>query len=180
MNKDGAVEEAKRLVKAGVLSEEQVETLDLKAIQRFWNSVVGTQILAHRNWIARELRFTARLTAETAPEISLLSQIPKGEFIVMQGAVDLAVLLPDEIWIVDFKTDQAGAEISNQRLDEYKIQLQLYGIALAQIYDKPVTRRWLHFLKTGETIEVAAAANEPLTNATQLSLWETDGSDVGC
>ena len=30
----------------------------------------------------------------------------KNEFVIVQGIVDLAVILPGEIWVIDFKTDE--------------------------------------------------------------------------
>jgi ATP-dependent helicase/nuclease subunit A len=157
----GPEEEAARLVKAGLLSGEQAALLDLEAIKRFWRSELGKQILLHQSAVQRELAFTVRLTRQTQPSISILNQIPEGEFIVVQGAVDLAVLLPGEIWIVDFKTDQVSGKALDERVREYSVQLQLYGIALNQIYKRPVTHRWLHFLKSGKTIEVADPVDLP-------------------
>ena len=34
------------------------------------------------------------------------------DFFVVQGFVDLAVILPDQVWLLDFKTDAvSGAEV---------------------------------------------------------------------
>jgi ATP-dependent helicase/nuclease subunit A len=167
---NGAEEEAERLVKAGLLSREQAALLDLGAINRFWRSELGKQILIHQSATQRELAFTIRLTRQTRPTLPLVSQIPDGEFIVVQGAVDLAVLLPEEIWIVDFKTDQVSGKAIDERVREHTVQLQLYGIALSQIYKRPVTRRWLHFLKSGKTIEVADAVDLPAPSQSQQML----------
>jgi ATP-dependent helicase/nuclease subunit A len=73
------------------------------------------------------------------------------DFVVVQGVVDLAVFLPEEIWLVDYKTDHfAEAELPT-KLREHGLQLRLYASALERIYRKPVTRRWLHFLALGRT-----------------------------
>jgi ATP-dependent helicase/nuclease subunit A len=151
---NGAIEEATRLLKAGQLTAAQAEMLDIAAISSFWSSEVGVDILLHRASVHREVPFTVRVTSDSHPGIPLLNAIPTGEFVVLQGAIDLAVILPAEIWIVDFKTDHVNEKEAQERATEYFVQLRLYAMALSQIYRKPVTRCWLHFLKPGKTIEV--------------------------
>jgi ATP-dependent helicase/nuclease subunit A len=126
----------------------------LPAIAGFWKSEVGGQILQQAGKIEREIPFTVRLTRDTDASIPLLSRIPEGEFIVVQGAIDLAVVMPTEIWIVDFKTDQVVGHAMEERIREYSVQLRLYALALTEIHFKPVTRCWLHFFHSGETIPV--------------------------
>jgi len=149
---DGCNDEVGRLVEAGLLSPQQASMLDVPSIARFWNSELGRNILDCARSIRREIEFTARLTRETNPRMEVLSRIPDGEFIVVQGAVDLAVILPNEIWIVDFKTDDVRGKELDARAAQYSVQLRLYAAALGQIYGKPVTQKWLHFLKTGRTV----------------------------
>lgn len=150
----GLEDEAKRLVTAGIISSQQAEVLDLPGLARFWTSDLGQKIAKNQNAVQREVAFTVRLTGSSDPSIPLLSRIPENEFIVMQGAVDLAVFLPNEIWIIDFKTDQVTGQALRQRAEEYSTQIKLYALALSQIYRKPVTQRWLHFLKSGESVSV--------------------------
>ena len=154
LDRDGLKEESARLVAANLLSAQQAAALELPAIARFWNSELGGLILQHKENVQRELPFTVRLTRDTDASIPLLSRIPEGEFIVVQGAIDLAVLLPKEIWIVDFKTDQVAGNALAEKAREYSVQLRLYALALTEIYRKPVTRCWLHFLHPGETRQV--------------------------
>ncbi len=78
----------------------------------------------------------------------------KDEFIVVQGVADLVVLLPKEIWLVDFKTDEVDDEILPAKIKNYAPQLKLYAGALSKIYSRPVTQCWLHFLSAQRTIEV--------------------------
>ena len=56
----------------------------------------------------RELAFTAKFSPKELDEIPGTKSDPKldGEFVVVQGIADLVVLLPKEIWMVDFKTDE--------------------------------------------------------------------------
>ncbi len=72
----------------------------------------------------------------------------------MQGVADLVVLLPEEIWLVDFKTDEVRADDLAGKTKIYELQLKLYASALAKIYSRPVTNCWLHFLAARKTVDV--------------------------
>jgi ATP-dependent helicase/nuclease subunit A len=71
---------------------------------------------------------------------------------VVQGVADLVVLLPEEIWLVDFKTDEITANALREKKRFYEPQLKLYALALEKIYSRPVTARWLHFLSARKTV----------------------------
>jgi ATP-dependent helicase/nuclease subunit A len=148
--------EAERLVREKVLSADESGILDLKAVEAFWNSVAGQKIRGQAANVKRELAFTAKFSPQelseiigTKPEAGL-----EGEFIVVQGVADLAVVLPEEIWLVDFKTDEVRADELAGRIKIYEPQLKLYASALAKIYSRPVTNCWLHFLSAQKTMGV--------------------------
>ena len=126
--------------------------VDLSAVTAFWRSDLGSRLLAHSSSIQREVPFTARLDRNSDAEIPLLSKIPEGEFIIVQGVVDLAVILPTELWLVDFKTDALRVTELEEKRSDYERQLKLYGLALQRIYHRPVTALWLHFLALKQTV----------------------------
>lgn len=148
--------EAHRLREGGVLSEAECEAIDVAAIARFWSSEPGARIRLVPDCVRRELPFTARFTPA---EIALLCGLPtepglEAERVLIQGVVDLAVVWPDRIWIVDFKTDDASAATLPEKVGSYTPQLRLYAAALQRIYGRPVERAWLYFLRLGESIPV--------------------------
>ena len=67
---------------------------------------------------------------------------------------DLAVILPREIWLVDFKTDALKPDELADKVRLYTPQLKLYALALARIYGRPVTECWLHFLARAESVRL--------------------------
>jgi ATP-dependent helicase/nuclease subunit A len=148
--------EVKRLEQEKVLSADEAAVLDLKAIAVFWNSEPGKKILKEAANVKRELAFTAKFSPKELDKI--LGRKPESglgdEFIVVQGIADLVALLPKEIWIVDFKTDQIGGDELSKKVETYQPQLELYARALARIYARPVTNCWLHFLAVQQTKEV--------------------------
>jgi ATP-dependent helicase/nuclease subunit A len=77
---------------------------------------------------------------------------------VVQGAADLAVILPEEIWLVDFKTDRMSAADVATKVKLYEPQLRIYAMALSRIYRRPVTRAHLHFLSLRRSEKVSLAS----------------------
>ena len=74
------------------------------------------------------------------------------DFVVVQGVVDLAVILEEEIWVVDFKSDHTPNVAGKAR--EYEPQLRLYALALERIYGRPVREGWLYFLAVRRAVGV--------------------------
>jgi ATP-dependent helicase/nuclease subunit A len=149
--------EARRLEREKVLSADECAVLNLEAIATFWSSAPGKQIRAHAASVRRELPFTAKFSPAELAQI--VGPDPaaglENEFVVVQGVADLVVLLPEEIWLVDFKTDAVRPDELPAKTKLYTPQLKLYARALANIYARPVTACWLHFLSLNRTALIA-------------------------
>jgi len=101
------------------------------------------------------LPFTARFAPdELRNAADAKSHFLEDEFVVVQGVADLAVLLPKEIWLVDFKTDQFAVAELAEKVKLYEPQLRLYAQALERIYGRKVSKALLHFLAVRKTVEV--------------------------
>jgi ATP-dependent helicase/nuclease subunit A len=149
--------EAQRLEREKILSAEARAVLNLDALADFWDSPLGKKIRAQPPAsVKRELPFTAKFSPMELAEITGAKAEAglENEFVVVQGVADLAVLLPGEIWLVDFKTDQVRADELPEKTKLYEPQLKLYARALAKIYSRPVTHGWLHFLDARKTVDV--------------------------
>ena len=153
-NIDAVRATAATLQEQGIISGEETAALDVAAVARFWASDIGGHIREHAPCIHRELPFTARFTPAELAAAGLSRFANECEFIVLQGVVDLAVLLDDEIWVLDFKTDAVGTSGAGEKLNVYRPQLMIYAQALERIYSRPVTQCWLHFLASGETLPI--------------------------
>jgi ATP-dependent helicase/nuclease subunit A len=149
--------EAARLLRENLLTADEHAVLDLAALGMFWESPLGRSICKQPpEAVKRELPFTARFSP---PEIAIITGRPadktlKDDFIVVQGVADLVVLLPEEIWLVDFKTDDLREGELAAKKQTYRPQLQLYASALEKIFSRKVTRRALHFLAIRQTVDV--------------------------
>jgi ATP-dependent helicase/nuclease subunit A len=144
---------AKRLEGEKVLSADERGALALENVAVFWNSEAGQKIRKHAASVKRELAFTAKFSPKELSEITGTQSEAglENEFVVVQGVADLVVLLPKEIWLVDFKTDEVRANDLAGKVKTYSPQLKLYANALAKIYSRPVTNCWLHFLSVQKT-----------------------------
>jgi ATP-dependent helicase/nuclease subunit A len=148
--------EANRLEQEKVLSADERTALALEDIAAFWNSEPGRKIRAQAANVRRELAFTARFSPAELAAITGAKSEPglEDEFVVVQGVADLVVLLPEEIWLADFKTDEIRQDGLPDKIKAYAPQLKLYAQALAKIYSRPVTERWLHFLAARRTEKI--------------------------
>jgi ATP-dependent helicase/nuclease subunit A len=141
--------QAAEMARSGSLAVEDLKLIDWEAIATFWGSDVGLEIRRRAEQVRRELPFTFKLRNEDVTALGAdLTEfaIPAGEFVVVQGVADLAMLGANEIWLIDFKTDAVNAKNLPTKVEEYRAQITLYAGALAGIYRKPVTRRGLYFL----------------------------------
>lgn len=156
--------EAARMIDERILSPAEAEWLNFDSLLAFWRSEFGRKILAHAPHVRRELAFTARFSPSELDELKVRQTSGFGpdlenEFIIVQGVADLAVILPEEIWLLDFKTDDViGTELA-EKIRVYEPQLKLYARALERIYRRPVTDCRIHFLACGETVPVKTALN---------------------
>lgn len=140
-------EQARGMHEQGYLAD--FENLNYAAILAFWQSDLGARILANRKCLHREIPFTARMS----PADIKATGLAPDEFIVVRGAVDLAVILEKEIWVVDFKTDALSEDGFDYALRIYTPQVQLYGRALERIYQRPALL-YLHFLALNRTVQI--------------------------
>jgi ATP-dependent helicase/nuclease subunit A len=148
--------EARRLEAENYLSADEAAILNLKSVAAFWNSDFGKKILANAANVKRELPFTAKFAPQELDEIlgTKSGANLENEFVIVQGVADLVVLLPEEIWLVDFKTDEVRANELTDKIKMYSPQLEFYARALEKIYSRPVTICRLHFLAAGKTVDV--------------------------
>ncbi len=155
--------EARRLQSRKALKPEEVSLLDFEALAGFWGSDLGRTIRARSRFVQRELPFTVRLSAQEvlAWTGNASAKNLEEEFIVVQGVADLVVLLPQELWLLDFKTDRLDAAEVKDRAKTYEPQLKLYAAALSRIYRRPVSNSWLYFLSCQTAMRLPVAGFAP-------------------
>lgn len=155
-------ESAVRLAAANVLTAAEVAVLDYAALASFWTSEIGQRIRGQAPHVRRELPFTARFEPRELHRAGAIAAaggiVANGDYVIVQGVADLVVILPEEIWLVDFKTDHLKGSDVEAKVAQYEPQIRLYALALERIYRRPVTERWLHFLNLGRSMRVEEAS----------------------
>ncbi len=74
---------------------------------------------------------------------------------MLQGVIDCC-FLEDDAWVIlDYKTDYIplGTSVS-EAAQKHQKQLDLYARALSILTNKPVKERFVHFLRTGESVSL--------------------------
>ena len=150
--------EAERLVRENVINSEQAALLDFEGLAAFWQSVPGQKVRAEAQHVRRELPFTARFSLAELQSVAdkAIEPASADEFVVVQGIADLVVMRPEEIWLLDFKTDSINPDQLAEKTSLYETQLKLYASALSRIYRRPVTQAWLYFLSVRQAVSVVA------------------------
>jgi ATP-dependent helicase/nuclease subunit A len=148
--------EARRLQSRKALKREEAALLDFDSLAAFWSSDLGRSIRARSRYVERELPFTMRLSAQEMLALTGEAAVKnlEDEFVVVQGVADLVVLMPQELWLLDFKTDRLQPEEISERTKLYEPQIKLYAAALSRIYGRPVTGAWLYFLSCREAVRL--------------------------
>lgn len=113
------------------LTREERAAVDVVMLVRFYASDFVQRVMARAKTIEHEVSFTMRM-----------------DDIMVDGQIDLFFETDEGYEIVDFKTDRA------MHAARYREQLALYAQALSAARGKPVTHRWLYWLRFAKAEEV--------------------------
>ena len=146
---DGSAQETvDRLLARRLLTPEQAEAVDVGAIDRYLASSLAEE-LRHAERLEQEFCFSLLV-----PAGMYYPELGEEDEVLLQGVVDLYAVSDGKVTVVDFKTDRVTERTLPERVARYRPQLEAYSGALEKILDKPVARRVLYFLHTGQAIDV--------------------------
>ena len=144
---EGVEGEISRLTQRRILTPEQAEKADRRGVLAFFQSELGEKI--RRGKILREFKFSILDDAAGyGPGL-------EGEQVLLQGVVDCALLEPEGITVVDFKTDYVTADTLEELTERYRPQIQLYANQMERICEQPVLRKYLYFFHLRRLVELA-------------------------
>ncbi|MDD5965028.1 MAG: PD-(D/E)XK nuclease family protein, partial [Oscillospiraceae bacterium] len=130
-----------------LLTKEQADAVDAKAITAFLNSGLADRI-RRSGRVAREYRFSLlRPVSDYVPDAS-------DDALLLQGVVDCFFEEKDGLVVLDFKTDRITRAETAQRAEHYRAQLEAYALALEKIMGKPVREKVLYFFATNEFVKL--------------------------
>lgn len=138
------------LVADQVMAEPVAAQIDREHVLRLFDTELGQAIVAHGTRTQRETPFSLLLPAHQVFE-DLHDEQAK---ILIHGIIDGYFEDEDGITLFDYKTDHvAPGESGIAKIkDRYSGQLNLYAQALSDMTGKPVVRKFLFLLATGEAV----------------------------
>jgi len=144
---EAVAREIERLLEEGFITAQQAQMVDPKMLAGFFQTELGAKLRSSKN-VLREFKFSILDAGENFdPALT-------GEEILLQGVVDCALIEPDGITVVDFKTDRVTEETLPEAAQRYREQVQTYADAMERIYQKPVKDAMLYFFRLGKFVRV--------------------------
>ena len=143
-------EERQRLIDEELLLPELAETIDLEIIRGFFQSELGRRMLA-ADRVRREVPFNYQYDPRKVLPDWQNAEAP----LVVQGMIDCCFEENGKWILLDYKTDRYFGEAGRQQLiDQYRLQINFYAEALANLTGMPVAERILCLVAMGEQIKV--------------------------
>lgn len=107
-----------------------------------------------------EPRFAAVFAAGSRAEVAIVGKLdrPGQPPSLVSGQIDRLVVRPDEVLIVDFKTNQTAPKSASAAPAVYVRQLALYRAVLARLYPQKPIRAVLLWTEALEYMEISASA----------------------
>lgn len=134
------------LSQKGYIAKPTAGKINIASILRFFQSDLGKLVVANADNAGKEWPFTFAVpVAQLYPDIENCYD----EKVIIQGIVDMLVKTPDEILIIDFKTDHINAAQVQARSEIYKPQLKWYCRAAGEIMNVKTVSGYFYFLSPG-------------------------------
>lgn len=138
--------EINKLCKENILSPEEKNLIDENQIKKFTESDLYDLIINSDDFY-REYQFAVNIEAK-----DLYEDVKSDDTLFVHGVFDAVIENTDGIIIVDYKTD--FAKTSQELIDKYKEQIDIYRLAAEKIWDKKTIKTYLYSFYLGEKIEI--------------------------
>ena len=139
--------ELERLIEARFLTRQMAERINCGEIACFFATELGRKLQTGKN-VLREFKFSI------LDEGQRYGSGLEGEYVLLQGVVDCALVEPDGITVLDFKTDSVTCETVAATAERYRLQVETYADALSRIFKSRVKEKLLYFFHLGRFISL--------------------------
>ena len=130
-------DELVRLTTSGHLSAAAAALVHAEDVAWLGTTAVGAELIAHADTCRRETPFVCTL------DLSGWNEPP-----ILRGIIDCCFDTPAGLVLVDYKSDQVRDTSDwNRREAAYSVQMQLYALAAAAVFARPIVRAHLVFLR---------------------------------
>lgn len=134
----------------GLLAEEQRDLLSVAKLEKFLATPLAARMstAAREDELYKEKPFVMSVTPkELFPEAE-----DNQDTLLVQGIIDVFFIEDGGIVVLDYKTDRV--KTSQELIDRYQVQLQLYGKALERTLGLPVKEILIYSFSLEETISI--------------------------
>ena len=138
-------DELNNMVEKNVVSKEDLKKLNMDKLFAYLTSDIYDMILNSTD-VRREYKITFK-----AP-INYYDDSLSGMDVLVDGVIDLLCKTNDTYVIVDYKTD--NVDLIEELKDRYKVQLDLYEIAVKDVLKAKKVRKFIYSIKLNKFIEV--------------------------
>jgi ATP-dependent helicase/nuclease subunit A len=142
LDKEGIKRQMEDLVLRELLTEVQVQAVNIDKIRRLIDSDLGQRLLKAEK-LYREVPFNLEIKC-TEVFKDLPADIYENETTVLQGVIDCYFEEEGKLILVDYKTDYIPQGELDQLVEKYRIQLTYYARALEQITGKQVAEKYIY------------------------------------
>ena len=139
--------EIQRLTQEGHIDAHLAQYLKPEEISKFFQTEVG-KLLVSGVTCVREFKFSVLDPAER------YTSGAAGDYVLLQGVVDCALIEDDGITVLDFKTDCIELSDLEKSVAGYRSQVCAYAYALERIYGKQIKIAYLYYFRLGELVSV--------------------------
>ncbi|MBR0898445.1 double-strand break repair helicase AddA [Bradyrhizobium tropiciagri] len=163
-----------RALQRGTLVHRLLQSLPDVAVERRLGAALGYLARNADGWseeeraaLARQvvaltvdLRFAPVFAPGSRAEVSIVGRLerPGRPKALVSGQIDRLVVTPNEVLIVDFKTNHAPPKSAAEAPKGYVRQLALYRAVLAKLYPQRIIHAALLWTETPEMMEISAPA----------------------
>ena len=136
-----------------ILSNKLWPHIQVDKLVAFFDTAAGQLILKQVHHVYREETFSLMVAGS-----EIFTDMATDDDLLVHGTIDGFILLQDEIFLYDFKTDRIAYLNESQQeqtlIDRYQGQMDLYAQALETIWERPVTQKMIISLDTLKTFFV--------------------------
>ena len=161
VTKESIEKTIEKLLEGSAITAAIAEQIDIESILTFFDSDLGKMSLDSRNAVLRDWPFTFALplcefplTSDERRATSDERRVTDDEVVIVQGIIDMLIQTPQNLVIIDFKTDDISSSEVTGRAELYRQQLTLYARAASAIFKSESIAKWLYFLTPECAIEI--------------------------
>lgn len=139
---------AAKLVDSGLFTPEVAARISVPHVLAFFQTELGQLLLANPDAVERETPFSMLIPARDI----FAGMENEQQDILVHGIIDAYLNLPDQLVLLDYKTDRVPAQGPAPIVERYRGQLRLYAQALQSMLNRPVDSMSLVLLASGEVV----------------------------